>query len=148
MIKYALVCTAEHSFESWFQDSAAYDSQVKRGFVACPVCGTQHVAKAVMAPAIGSRRDQAVESPVEVLLAPRPDPREAAMRAMMRDMRRHILENTENVGDKFVEQARQMHEGDITHRPITGQATPEEARELTDEGIAIMPLPEFPEDRH
>ena len=148
MIKYALVCTAEHSFESWFPDSAAYDSQVKRGFVACPVCGTQRVSKAVMAPAVASRRDKTVESPVEVLPAAAPDPREAAMRAMMRDMRRHILENTENVGDKFPEQARQMHEGEIEHRPITGQATPEEVRELIEEGIEIMPVPEFPEDRN
>ena len=148
MIKYALVCAAEHGFESWFPDSAAFDTQAKRGFVTCPVCGTQRVSKAVMAPAIASRRDKTVEAPAETLPAPAPDARDVAMRAMMRDMRRHILENTENVGDKFPEQARQMHDGEIEHRPITGQATPEEARELIEDGIEIMPVPEFPEDRH
>ena len=147
MIKYALACADGHEFESWFPDSAAYETQVRRGFVACPVCGSVRVGKAIMAPAIAGRRERAPEEAAPALPVPVPDP-QALLRARLREMRRHIEANTENVGPRFPEQARQMHEGDIEHRPIMGQASPEEARALIEDGIAIMPVPVFPDDRH
>ena len=145
MIKYALACTDGHEFESWFPDSAAYETQVRRGFVACPVCDSVRVGKAIMAPAIAARRERASEE--AALPAPKPDP-QALLRAKWREMRRHIEANSENVGANFPEQARQMHDGDIEHRPIMGQATRDEARALIEDGIAIMPVPVFPDDRH
>lgn len=155
MIRYALRCERGHEFDSWFQSSAAYDSQHKRGLVACPVCESIKVDKAIMAPRI-ARKGKSKSAPVPA--APPADdasptslvmaPQERELVAKLRDLRDHVLKNADNVGNKFPEEARKMHYGDIDHRAIYGEATTEEARALIDEGIEVAPLPVLPGDRN
>jgi len=164
MIRYALRCEQDHAFESWFQDSAAYDSQVRRKLVTCPVCGSAKVEKAIMAPRIVSKkgRDTTVAPAPEPAEAPAPPPTEAAtpaptalmmaqereLRAKLKELRDHIVKNADNVGERFPNEARKMHYGEIEHRPIYGEASPDEARALIDEGVEVSPLPVLPEDRN
>ena len=157
MIRYSLHCERGHAFESWFQGSSAYDSQVKRKLVTCPACGSAKVEKAIMAPQIVSKKGRdstaAAEpaSPVDVT-APASTPlmmaQERELRAKLRELRDHIVKNADNVGERFPVEARKMHYGDIEHRPIYGEASPEEARSLIDEGVEVSPLPVLPDDRN
>lgn len=165
MIRYALECDMEHGFEGWFRSSADFDAQSSRGLVTCPVCGSAKVFKSLMAPAVqgvdraAARSEptaeaepkQAVETdapaPAAEVLPPVPvDPRAAVMREMLRQLKDHVTKTSEDVGDKFAEEARKIHYQETEHRSIRGKATPEEARELAEEGIAFSPLPVFPED--
>ena len=155
MIRYSLVCEAGHGFESWFPSSESYDSQAARGLVTCPVCGTAAVSKALMAPAL-SRTDRvampmpavpAVVSPSEAPVTMIAEP-ERRMRAMLRAMREHVMVNAEHVGARFPEEARKIHYGEAEGRSIYGQASPDEARALIDEGIDVAPLPTMPDDRN
>ena len=149
MIKYALNCDRGHSFESWFRDSDAFDVQARRGFVACPVCQSVQVQKAIMSPAISTRRAVAEAEPAaDPVPEPLLDEGESKMRALARQIRQHITETTEDVGKAFPEQARAMHEGTVEPRPIMGEATLSEVRELIEDGVRIMPVPELPEERH
>jgi hypothetical protein len=158
MIRYTLRCEQSHSFESWFQNSAAYDQQVKRKLVTCPVCGSAEVEKAIMAPRIvGKRSREKAPAPVEAA-APVETPatestplmmaQERELRAKIKELRDHIVKNADNVGERFPNEARAMHYGDKEHRPIYGEASPEEARALIDEGVEVSPLPTLPEDRN
>ena len=158
MIRYSLQCRRGHAFESWFQSSSAYDSQVRRQLVSCPACGSVEVDKAIMAPRIiGNRgRDSAAmeppaAAPTEVT-APASTPllmaQERELRAKLRELRDHIVKNADNVGERFPDEARKMHYGDIEHRPIYGEASPDEARALIDEGVEVSPLPVLPDDRN
>jgi len=158
MIRYSLRCEQDHSFESWFQSSSAYDQQVKRKLVSCPVCGSAKVEKAIMAPRIvGKKGREKTPAPAETA-APAETPatestslmmaQERELRAKIKELRDHIVKNADNVGEKFPNEARAMHYGDKEHRPIYGEASPEEARALVDEGVEVSPLPTLPEDRN
>jgi hypothetical protein len=162
VIKYTLACNKGHQFESWFADSAAYDKQVKKKLVACPVCDSTRVEKAIMAPRIGKsggkRRaviDASMPSPAPSP-APAPgtspvamvSPQEKEFRSKLKELRDHLIRNSENVGPRFPEEARKMHYGEIEHRSIYGEASPEEARKMHEEGIEFHPLPVLPEDRN
>ena len=156
MIRYTLRCDRGHAFESWFQTSSAYDSQVKRKLVTCPACGSAKVEKAIMAPQIVSKkgRDSAVPapaSPADVTIpssTPLMMAQERELRAKLRELRDHIVKNADNVGERFPNEARKMHYGDIEHRPIYGEASPDEARSLIEEGVEVSPLPVLPDDRN
>ena len=160
MIRYSLRCERDHPFESWFQSSSAYDTQVRRKLVTCPVCGSAKVEKAIMAPQIVSkkRRDSVAPAPEPVaaqpaeVTAPASTPllmaQERELRAKLKELRDHIVKNADNVGERFPNEARKMHYGDIEHRPIYGEASPDEARALIDEGVEVSPLPVLPEDRN
>jgi hypothetical protein len=137
MIKYALACAEGHSFDSWFPDSAAFETQRKRGFVACPECGSTGVEKAIMAPAVVGGERAMVEPPAEALVD---DPRRQA-RAMLGRLRREIEANTDDVGPRFPEVARAIHQGDEPERAIRGQASLEEAKALIEEGVGVLPVP-------
>ena len=158
MIRYALICEQGHQFESWFQDSAAYDKQAKRGLVGCPHCGSAKVEKAIMAPRLSAtvkKRGKIIETP-EATSAPASvsapvamiPPQEQEIRAKLKELRDHLTKNADNVGAKFPEEARKMHYGEIEHRSIYGVATPEEANELSEEGIEFHPLPSLPDERN
>jgi hypothetical protein len=140
MIRYALVCDHGHDFESWFADSAAYEKQAKRKLIACPLCGSAKVEKAIMAPRLaGARKGAApIEMPVEAppeVPAAAPEkapvamisPQERELRAKLKELRDHLTQNADNVGAKFPEEARKMHYGEIEHRSIYGEATPDDA---------------------
>ena len=158
MIRYALHCDRNHDFESWFQSSSAYDSQVKRKLVTCPVCGSAEVEKAIMAPRIvGKKSREKAPAPVEAA-APAETPatestslmmaQERELRAKLKELRDHIVKNADNVGERFPNEARKMHYGEIEHRPIYGEASNEEARALIEEGVEVSPLPVLPDDRN
>jgi hypothetical protein len=137
MIKYALGCAEGHAFESWFPDSAAYEKQRKRGFVACPECGSTEVDKAIMAPAVvGGERSAAESSPPIVV-----DDRRRQAREFMVRMRREIEANTDDVGSRFPQVARAIHLGDEPERAIRGRASLEEARSLVEDGVNVLPVP-------
>jgi hypothetical protein len=162
MIKYALVCEKGHEFESWFADSAAYDKQRKRKLVACPVCESVKVDKAIMAPRVAAKKGKRaapIEAPAPAPVAnetpagpPAPvamiSPQEMEFRSKLKELRDHLVKNAENVGAKFPEEARKMHYGEIEHRSIYGVATPQDAKELLDEGIECHPLPVLPDERN
>ena len=156
MIRYSLRCERDHAFESWFQSSAAYDSQVRRKLVTCPACGSAKVEKAIMAPRIVGKKGRekaapapaaettpAVSESTSLMMA-----QERELRAKLKELRDHIVKNADNVGEQFPNEARKMHYGDIEHRPIYGEASPEEARSLIDEGVEVSPLPVLPDDRN
>lgn len=142
MILYNLCCSADHVFEAWFKDSAAYDEQAAAGEVLCPVCGDASVAKAPMAPRIARGGDRGGD--------PAPSPRTytntkaAEMRRMLTELRRHVEENSDYVGDKFAEEARKIHYGETEERNIYGEATDDQAEELTEEGVKIGRIPWLP----
>jgi hypothetical protein len=159
MIKYALVCERKHNFEIWFSDSGDYDKQRKRGLVTCPACGSKKVEKAIMAPSLGrgakkrsARSEAPAPSPEAATSAPEPvamiSPQEQEFRAKLKELRDHLTRNADNVGSKFPEEARKMHYGEIEHRSIYGEASPQEAKDLHDEGIEFHPLPVLPDDRN
>jgi hypothetical protein len=172
MIKYTLRCEHGHEFESWFKNSAAFDNQKKRGLVACPGCGSAKVEKAIMAPRLTRsesaerQRPAAAAVPPPAPTAPASSPVPAAMpfvppgkgtvaimspqerelRKKLKELRDHITKNADYVGQRFPEQARKIHYGEIEHRSIYGEASPEEAKELHEEGIAFHPLPILPDE--
>jgi len=158
MIRYTLRCERKHTFESWFQDSSTYDAQVARKLVSCPVCSSVKIEKAIMAPRIVSKKGRERAEPVPATAAPAESPasgstpllmaQERELRTKLKELRDHIVKNADNVGEQFPNEARKMHYGDIEHRPIYGEASPEEARSLIDEGIEVSPLPVLPEDRN
>jgi hypothetical protein len=156
MIRYALVCDNEHSFESWFADSSAYDKQVKRKLIACPQCGSTAVEKAIMAPRLASSKGRRVEPATPAPAPTAPDkapvamlsPQERELRSKLKELREHLTKNADNVGQKFPEQARKMHYGEIEHRSIYGEASPEDAKALAEEGIEFHPLPILPDERN
>jgi hypothetical protein len=158
MIRYALHCEHGHTFESWFQSSAAYDKQAKRALIACPICGSAKVEKAIMAPRLGR-----AETPEALRMAPPmpapatpPGPASAPVAVMspperelckkLKELREHITKNADYVGPRFPEQARKIHYGETEHRSIYGEASPDEAKELHEEGIAFHPLPILPDE--
>jgi hypothetical protein len=143
MIRFTLRCDREHAFEAWFRSGADYDKGTK---TACPVCGSEKVEKAPMAPALG--RSAKSESADKLKLAAAPDPRQKAIREALKEMRRQVTENANYVGDRFAEEARKMHYQEAEPRAIYGEATSEEAKTLADEGIEFQPLPSLPEDRN
>lgn len=148
MIHYALNCENEHSFEGWFRSSADFDAQVADGMVTCPVCGSAKVTRALMAPAVqpGRAREEREESRRQTVMMP--DPTQKAMLDALREIRRKVTENATYVGDRFAEEARRMHHGEIEHQGIYGEATSDEVETLSEEGIDFQALPILPEDRN
>jgi hypothetical protein len=176
MIRYTLNCAKGHEFESWFANSGAFDKQQKRGLVTCPVCGSAKVEKAIMAPrlarpeagelgkAIEAAEAKAVPSapappapPASASMPPvaqgkgtvaMTSPQERELRQKLKELRDHVTKNSNYVGGQFPEQARKMHYGEIEHGSIYGEASPEEAKALHEEGIEFHPLPILPDDHN
>ena len=137
MIKYALACEAEHAFEGWFGASADFDDQASRGLIECPVCASKTVRKQIMAPAVSGtkkRGDTAVGGGQK---------RQMMMEAMAQ-VRRHVEDNFDYVGDTFAREARAIHEGKSEERGIYGEATPAEVKGLVEDGVPVAALPPEP----
>ena len=133
MIRYALACDQDHEFEGWFGASADFDDQSARGLIECPVCATKAVRKQIMAPAVsGTKRRSVPETS--------PQAREVMMEAMGQ-VRRHVEDNFDYVGDTFAKEARAIHEGKSEERGIYGEATPTEVKKLVEDGVPVAPLP-------
>ncbi len=139
MIKYALVCEHEHPFEGWFSRSADFDDQQSRGLLECPFCATKSVRKAIMAPAVRGTKAQA--KPEQA-----PEMRQMMMQAMG-EVRRHVEENFDYVGDGFADEARAIHEGRSEERGIYGEASPKQVRDLVQDGVQVAPLPPKPPEK-
>lgn len=152
---YDLQCEQGHVFEGWFGSDDSYESQQSRGLLSCPVCNSSRVAKKLSAPRLNLGHAKSPDIPVA---ASSPGagtgtavaaPAARQMAQLQAEVLRHIrqiVRNTENVGAKFAEEARRMHDGETEERAIRGTATPEEREELAQEGIAVMPIPEFLDD--
>jgi hypothetical protein len=170
MIHYQLHCAAAHDFDGWYKDSAAFDQLCASGLVECPHCGSPEVTRALMAPAIASRRrpppaaiahageTMGSESKAVVPAAAAPAAAEAGMpetlppearlpdrmRAMLQRMRAVVEQNCDYVGPDFAAEARRIHDGEAEPRGIYGEATPEEAEALADDGIDVARIPWVP----
>jgi hypothetical protein len=137
MIKYALVCEHDHTFEGWFGSSGEYDDQHARGLTACPLCGSMAVRKQIMAPAVAGTKAQPS--------AAEPTPQtQAMMMEAMGAMRAHVEEHFDYVGDSFAAEARAIHDGKSEDRGIYGEASPREVRDLLEDGVNVAPLPPAP----
>jgi hypothetical protein len=131
VIRYQLVCDLGHEFEGWFSSSADYERQEAAQLVPCAVCGRVSVQRAVMAPAV-MRRDRG-----------EPQGKAAELAALAAQVRAHVRDRFDYVGDRFADEARAIHDGDAPDRPIWGQANLEEARAMIEEGLPVAPLPEM-----
>ena len=138
MIRYALACDHAHPFEAWFGSSSDYDDQAQRGLVECPFCGSRAVSKQIMAPAVaGTKRRDAAPDLGKV---------QAMMMQAAREVRSHVEQNFDYVGDAFAKEARDIHEGRSEQREIYGEATPAEVKALKEDGVPCAALPPAPVD--
>jgi hypothetical protein len=154
VISFSLVCSRGHEFEGWFSNSTAFEKQAKRGDLSCPICGSAEVTKGLMTPAIATGRKgeprpdslpMPLPGPMPVAAHIPPDPESIAA---LKKLRQKLTENAEYVGKRFPEEARKIHYNEVEKRGIYGEATPDQARSLAEEGIEFHPLPVLPEDHN
>jgi len=151
-----LECANGHLFEGWFASEDDFHAQISRQLLTCPVCGEQHVERRPSAPRLNLGAGRA-EPPPAAVGAERPssdpgaptlmhpgsggEPTREGLQAAWMQMVRRVLEQTEDVGPRFADEARRIHHGDAPDRAIRGQASPEQTAELLEEGIEVLPLP-------
>jgi hypothetical protein len=133
MILFTLRCAADHHFEAWFRDGAAYETQSAGHEIVCPECGDTGVEKALMAPHVAKSHGDA-----------RRTPSPAEMRKALQELRRQVESNCDYVGDRFAEEARRIHYGETDPRGIYGEASPDDAKRLKDEGVEFATVPWVP----
>jgi hypothetical protein len=167
MIRYDLSCDRDHGFEAWFRNSGDYDRQLLEGDLLCPICGSEAVTKRLMAPNIGRGRSASAprmrdQAPVAIPVTADPasaalderfkvlsgDPRVREAIEQIRKIKQHVVENAENVGDRFPEEARKIHYQEVEKRSIYGEASAEEVDALIEEGVEVHPMPILPEDQN
>ncbi len=141
MIQYALKCAEGHQFDSWFQSADAYDKLANAGMIVCAVCGSPKIQKAVMAPNVRVKSASDAEPAAVPALSEPQHPAEQALA----ELRRKVEENSDYVGDDFASEARAIHEGESPERSIYGEARPDDARALMEDGIPVAPLPFLPQ---
>lgn len=144
MIRFSLHCDEGHGFDAWFSSGASYDEQIEAGAIRCPTCGSAEVRKSPMAPAV--LRGKGEEGPKRA--ASRADSERPQTFAFLEGLREHLKKNAEDVGNNFPEEARKIHYGEAEERSIYGEATPDEAKSLNEEGIPAVPLPPLPEEHN
>lgn len=139
MIQFSLKCDQDHRFDSWFQSAEAFDKLTSAGMVTCSVCGSTAVEKALMAPSVRASRERAAAPEGAALSAPA-GPAEQALA----ELKKKIEANSEYVGLNFAREARDIHAGLAPERSIYGEARPEDARKLMEDGVPVAPLPFLP----
>jgi len=152
MIHYQLQCDQDHEFDGWFNDSAGFEKQAKRGLIECPTCASTKVRRALMTPAVSTRDapEPKAPAPAQEILPPAPPPNPAGMPmpaqmvALLQRMRAEVEKRCDYVGPGFAEEARKIHRGEADPRGIYGETTPDEAETLADEGIEIHSIPWVP----
>jgi hypothetical protein len=134
-----LQCSHRHGFEGWFGSEEDFQSQLGRGLVECPLCGDTGITKLLSAPRLnlGAAKEPAAAVTEEVMSGST----EQALQKAWLKMVREVMANTEDVGEKFAEEARKIHYGETEERHIRGQASREETEALIEEGISVLPLP-------
>lgn len=141
MIQYSLKCDQDHRFDSWFQSAAAFDKLLGAGLVTCAICGSAQVDKAIMAPRVRPARGAASVAGSQDADRPKLGQPASDTERAIAALKRKIEQNSEYVGGNFAKEARAMHEGDSPERAIHGEAKPEEARKLLEDGVPVIPLP-------
>ncbi|HUH40629.1 MAG TPA: DUF1178 family protein [Castellaniella sp.] len=151
-----LSCEHDHLFEGWFASLESYDDQSSRGMIRCPVCQSAQITRRVSAPHlnVSHLKAERLEAPrsTEAAMTGRAaviSPSDGQMAQLQAEVLRHvrrIVSQSDNVGARFADEARRMHEGEIEHRAIRGTATSEECQSLLDDGISIMPIPDILDD--
>lgn len=141
MIQFSLKCDQGHSFDSWFQSGDAFDKLQAAGMVTCALCGSTKISKSVMAPRVTTSRSKSKDveptpTPAPSLSEPQTDVEKA-----FAAMREQVEKNSTYVGTNFAQEARAMHDGDAPERQIHGEAKPEEAKKLIEDGVPVVPLP-------
>ena len=150
MIRYDLKCSEGHVFEAWFASSAAFDEQAERGLVACAICGTTKVEKALMAPRVPAKSNRKADASAPAP-ASQPDgqpmmsaPVPPEMAEKLAELRKTVEANSDYVGKDFASEARKIHLGESEARSIYGEASGEEAKSLMEDGVPVAPLPFMP----
>lgn len=146
MIAYDFCCDKDHSFEMWFKDAATYERQAKRKLISCGVCGSTKVKKALSAPAIsGTRSQNKGDAGLSKAYATNPEAQKiAALMGQLAELRKQIEANADDVGDRFAEEARKIHYGEVEQRNIYGEASDADAEALAEEGIEFARIPWVP----
>ena len=136
MICYSLICSKNHTFESWFANTAAYEKLKQQNLLSCSVCGNQDVKKAIMAPNVSPKTNNPSKQA---------EPKRSSSEAekALTELKNHIKNNSEDVGNNFAVVARKMHEGETPERSIHGKTSLSEAKSLSEDGVPIIPLPWF-----
>lgn len=140
MIRYSLICDHGHEFEGWFSESADFDRQKESGFLTCPVCASGAISKTLMAPSVATARKK--EESQKLVF----DQVQKEAFIKLKEAVAAVKANSEDVGDRFPEEARKIHYGETEARGIIGNASPDEVHALIDEGIEVAPLPVLPDD--
>ena len=135
MIRFSLKCSQDHNFESWFQSSEAYEKLANSGMLNCIDCGDSHIVKSLMTPKLSTKKTKIKTS----LTTPLNDKEKALTK-----LKAEVEKNSDYVGMNFANEARAMHDGEQPRRSIYGEARPEEAKALIEEGIQVAPLPFMP----
>ena len=145
-----LRCPLDHVFEGWFASEAEFAQQQQKGWLSCPMCASTDVVKGLSAPRLARKSNAAQAAPQTAGTPAATSSTQSSAGVPQADLQklqqawlavsRHIVANTEDVGDSFAQVARQMHEGEVQERPIRGQASAEERQALADDGIEVMPL--------
>ncbi|MDR4307308.1 DUF1178 family protein [Chelatococcus sambhunathii] len=148
MIRYGLACEAGHVFDGWFRSSSDFDDQSARLLLTCPACGSSKIEKTLMAPALSQRGQEpaSAQQPGADANVALVDDGRSKIRGMLRELRAELTKNSEDVGERFPEVARRMHAREIEQKTVHGRASAEEAKALIEEGVAVQPLPTFPDD--
>lgn len=153
MISFSLICEKGHEFDGWFRNSTVFDEQSAGGELACPVCGSARIEKSLMAPNIPAKSNRKESANVPAEAGPKapvfggaagPDAQKLV--EQIRGLRKHLLATADYVGDRFAEEARKIHYEEADKRGIYGEASLDEARELLEEGVSVLPIPSLPED--
>lgn len=141
MIQYSLHCENGHQFDAWFKSAAAYDEQRQRGIVFCPVCDSRNVDKALMAPAVSRANSEKVALSIG-------HPEHVKIREALKALRDKVTSEADYVGEKFAEEARKIHFGEVDPRGIYGEASRDEVAALIEDGVDFMPLPGVPDEHN
>jgi hypothetical protein len=140
LIRYELSCDNGHTFEGWFGSADDFDRQQKMALVSCPTCGSAHVAKRLMAPSVSTARKKERRQELVVQAG------QKEMMGKLREIVTAIRANSEDVGERFPEEARKIHYGETEQRGLIGRASAEEVRDLLEEGVEVAPLPVLPDE--
>tara|TARA_B110000438_G_C15729568_1_gene613648 strand:+ start:569 stop:994 length:426 start_codon:yes stop_codon:yes gene_type:complete len=141
MIRYDLVCSNNHKFESWFKDSKSFQEQVHSKDISCPICNDNIISKTLMAPGIPKKENTKKD---DVLL----NKKSNSINNAIKKIRNEIKENSEYVGKEFPEAARKIHYNEENSRSIYGEASLDDVKELKDEGIDVIHIPDAPDDKN
>ncbi|SRR5579871_4450210 len=145
MIVFELKCSKNHRFEGWFASGDDFESQRERGMLSCPTCGTASVSKLLTAKIRKSDHEPAAAAPASAKAKSQRNVATLDPRQFMA-LVDHVLANSEDVGERFPEEARRIHRKEIPERSIRGKASQDEVEELLDEGISVLPLPVPPQE--